>query len=134
MALQTGVIDGQENPLVTIATFKFNEVQKHCALSNHVWDGFIQVANPRIWKDLPKDLQEIVTRNVNSAALKQREDVKNGNDNIRKQLQDKGMTFNEVDQAAFRAVLKNAKFYQEWQKKFSPEAWAALEKYSGPLV
>ena len=38
-ALQTGVVDGQENPLVLIDTAKLYEVQKYCSLTNHVWAG-----------------------------------------------------------------------------------------------
>ena len=39
-ALQTGIVDGQENPLVLIDTAKLYEVQKYCSLTNHVWSGF----------------------------------------------------------------------------------------------
>jgi len=39
-ALQTGVVDGQENPLVLIDTAKLYEVQKYCSLTNHIWAGF----------------------------------------------------------------------------------------------
>src|SRR5205085_160421 len=39
-ALQTGVVDGQENPLVLIDTAKLYEVQKYCSITNHIWSGF----------------------------------------------------------------------------------------------
>jgi hypothetical protein len=44
-ALQTKVVDGQENPLAIISTAKLYEVQKFCSLTNHMWDGFWFLAN-----------------------------------------------------------------------------------------
>src|SRR5215831_2288489 len=38
-ALQTGVVDGQENPLILIDTAKLYEVQKYCSMTNHLWVG-----------------------------------------------------------------------------------------------
>ena len=46
-ALQTGIVDGQENPLVLIDTAKLYEVQKYCSLTNHVWSGFHTVVQRR---------------------------------------------------------------------------------------
>ena len=44
------------------------------------------------------------------------------------------MQFNAVDGKPFRDVLQKAGYYSDWQKKFGPEAWALLEKYSGKLA
>jgi len=49
-ALQTKVVDGQENPLAIISTAKLYEVQKYCSLTNHMWDGFWFLANRRAWE------------------------------------------------------------------------------------
>ena len=59
-ALQTRIVEGQENPLSLIDLFKFYEVQKYVSLTNHMWDGFWTLANARAWAELPKDLQQIV--------------------------------------------------------------------------
>src|SRR5665213_2275939 len=48
-ALQSKVVDGQENPLAIIATAKLYEVQKYCSLTNHMWDGFWFLANGKAW-------------------------------------------------------------------------------------
>src|SRR6266542_6137696 len=72
-ALQTKVVEGQENPLSVIDIAKLYEVQKYCSITNHMWDGFWFLANAGAWTKLPKDLQEIVARNLNAAALKDRE-------------------------------------------------------------
>jgi TRAP-type C4-dicarboxylate transport system substrate-binding protein len=45
-SLQTRIVDGQENPLSVIDAGKFYEVQKYCAVTNHVWDGYWICANP----------------------------------------------------------------------------------------
>src|SRR5262249_25136392 len=74
-ALQTKVVEGQENPLAIIATAKLYEVQRYCSLTNHMWDGFWLLANRRAWDRLPPDLQAIVANHFNEAAVSQRADV-----------------------------------------------------------
>src|SRR5690606_3855177 len=60
-ALQTGVVDGQEDPLAILSTAKLYEVQKYVSMTNHMWDGFWILLNRRAWQALPEDLQEIVS-------------------------------------------------------------------------
>ena len=83
---------------------------------------------------MPADLQEIVTRNVNAAGLKEREDVRILNDGLQADLKSKGMIINSTDADLFRAKLRSAGFYAEWHKKFGAEAWTILEKYTGKLL
>jgi tripartite ATP-independent transporter DctP family solute receptor len=133
-ALQTKIVEGQENPLSIIETAKLYEVQKYLATTNHMWDGFWFLANAKSWGALPKDLQEIATRNINEAALKDRADIKALNDGLGASLQAKGMVFNAPDPQSFRDALKKAGFYDEWKKNYGPEAWALLEKFTGSLA
>src|SRR3974390_854360 len=132
-ALQTKVVEGQENPLSLINLFKFFEVQKYVSFTNHMWDGFWTLANTAAFAALPKNLQEIVAKNVNAAALKEREDIRKLNESLQGELTQKGMTFNTTDTEKFRATLRSAGFYAEWKQKYGPEAWAALEKQVGGL-
>ena len=132
-ALQTRIVEGQENPLSLIDLFKFYEVQKYVSLTNHMWDGFWTLANARAWAELPKDLQQIVARNINGAALKEREDVRRLNDSMQGELARKGSVSNEIDTGKFRAVLRRAGFYADWKQKYGPQAWAALEQQVGSL-
>src|ERR1700741_5226200 len=74
-ALQTKIVEGQENPLAIIATAKLYEVQKFCSLTNHMWDGFWFLANRRAWQAVPKDIQAIVAKHINEAAVNERADV-----------------------------------------------------------
>lgn len=133
-ALQTRVVDGQENPLTILETQKLYEVQKFCSLTGHVWDGFWLVGNLRTWNALPEPLRATAARIFDEHALKQRAAVAALNQQLGESLKARGMSFNRPDVAPFRGLLRQAGFYRDWQKKFGPEAWALLEKYTGPLA
>jgi TRAP-type transport system periplasmic protein len=133
-ALQTKVVDGQENPLVQIDTYRLFEVQKYCSMTGHVWDGNWLIANGRKWTSLPKDGQEVIARCFDDAAVKQREDIVQLNTSLEKSLKDKGMIFNYPDKAPFRDALQKAGFYAEWKTKYGADAWAKLEQYCGVLA
>ena len=132
-ALQTRVVEGQENPLSLIAFNRLYEVQKYVSMTGHMWDGFWTLANGAAWASLPNDLKEIVARNINAAALREREDVRRLNDTLRAELAGKGMSFNETDAEKFRVKLRQAGFYADWKARYGAEAWAALEKQVGAL-
>ena len=132
-ALQTKIVDGQENPLPLIEIAKLYEVQKYCSMTNHMWDGFWFLANRRAWERLPKDAQEIVEREVNRSAEDERADIAKLNQGVRDKLQGLGLQFNDVDTGAFRAQLKQAGFYAEWKGKYGDEAWRVLEESVGSL-
>ncbi|AKM29718.1 ABC transporter substrate-binding protein [Pandoraea faecigallinarum] len=133
-ALQTHIVEAQENPLALLTTAKLYEVQKYVSMTNHMWDGFWFLANKQKWDKLPKDLQDIVTANVNAAAVAQREDVRKLNEGVTAELKQKGLVFNAPNNEQFREKLRAAGFYAEWHKKFGDEAWAMLEKYTGKLA
>ena len=59
-ALQTGVVDGTENPLSNFYNSKFYEVQKSLTLSSHGYLGYLVVMSEKFWRELPSDLQEVV--------------------------------------------------------------------------
>ena len=56
------------------------------------------------------------------------------NASLQKDLEAKGMIFNTPDLASFRAALKTAGFYAQWQKTYGDDAWKVLEQYSGKLA
>jgi TRAP-type C4-dicarboxylate transport system substrate-binding protein len=131
--LQTRIVDGKETPLVSIEAAKIYEVQKYCSITNHMWDGYWCLANTKAFELMPKDLQEIVARNINRAALDQRKENLRLNQSLQAELEKKGLIFNQPDPESFRAALTKARFYAEWRQKFGPEAWKLLEKHSGEL-
>jgi TRAP-type transport system periplasmic protein len=132
-ALQTKIADGQENPLALIESAKFYEVQKFCSLTNHAWDGFWLISSGRIWKTLPKDVQDVLQKHVNAAARKQRDDIVKANADYQKVLEQKGLTFNATNAEAFQAALAKTSFYKDAKAKFGDEARALLQKYAGNI-
>jgi C4-dicarboxylate-binding protein DctP len=56
-ALQTGVVDGQENTWSNIYTQKMNEVQKYATVTNHGYIGYVVVVNKKFWDGLPADIR-----------------------------------------------------------------------------
>ncbi|MCP9626929.1 TRAP transporter substrate-binding protein [Rhodopseudomonas palustris] len=133
-ALQTKVVEGQENPLALISTAKLYEVQKYCSLTNHMWDGFWFLANRRAWERLPADVREIVAKNINAAAVKEREDTAKLNATVKEELTAKGLIFNQPTVTPFRDKLRSAGFYAEWKGKYGDQAWSLLEKSVGKLA
>jgi TRAP-type transport system periplasmic protein len=132
-ALQTKIVEGQENPLALISTAKLYEVQKYCSLTNHMWDGYWFLANRRALEALPPDVRSVVEKNVNAAALRARDDTEKLNATVREELAGKGLLFNQPDLVPFREKLRSAGFYSEWKGKYGEEAWAILEKSVGKL-
>jgi tripartite ATP-independent transporter DctP family solute receptor len=132
--LQTHLVDGQENPLAVVESAKLYEVQKHCAMTNHVWDGLWVLFSPRAWNRLPPDLQKLASDVLNETALQQRKATADLNGNLKTVLAGKGMQFTTPDPAPFREKLAKAGFYKEWQARFGNEAWQVLEKYTGTLA
>ena len=132
-ALQTKVVEGQENPLAIISTAKLYEVQKYCSLTNHMWDGFWFIANRRAWEAVPADIRAIVAKHINAAAVLERADVAKLNAGLQQDLAGKGLVFNQPVVAPFRDKLRSAGFYSEWKGKYGDQAWALLEKSVGKL-
>ncbi len=130
-ALQTGIVDGQENPVGLIVTSKFYEVQKYCSFTNHMWQGFWCLINQKAWNTLPADLQEIAERNLDQSGLAQRQDLARLNDSYIKTLKTAGIVMNDVDSAPFRERLKTSGYYANARKGFGEEAWSLLEEASG---
>jgi TRAP-type transport system periplasmic protein len=133
-ALQTHIVEGQENPLAQVSTGKLYEVQKYCALSNHCWSGYWIVGNRQALASLPPELRDIVARNFDGAADQERADLLELERSLQADLTAKGMVFNKLDAAQFRGALVKAGFYGQWQKTYGADAWAQLEKYTGKLT
>lgn len=133
-ALQTRIVEGQENPLTLVSSAKLYEVQKYCSLTNHVWDGFWMLGNSASFARLPADMQAIVSKHINAAVVAQRDDLAKLQGSIRDTLKDKGLELVESPPEAFRARLQSANYYSEWHDKFGDAPWAILEKYAGKLA
>jgi len=87
-ALQTGVVDGQENPANVIYPTKLYEVQKYMTLSDHSYHGYVVVTNPKFWAGLPPHIRTALeaaltetTEFFHAATMKENQD---GVEGIRK--------------------------------------------------
>ena len=132
-ALQTGVVEGQENPLPIVATSKLNEVQKYCSLTSHVWDAYLILGNRRSFQRLPADVRDIVEHELNRSADEERRDIAALSSVLQEDLTAKGMRFIDVDKTAFREKLKKTSFYSDWRSKFGEEGWRHLQDAVGEL-
>lgn len=115
-ALQTGVVDGEENPLDTIQRMKFYEVQKHLVLSGHGAMEDVILFNPAWWSSLPAEYQTVITDAFNEvipeliahkataveAAL---EEIKASGIDIREMGEDEKTAFREKMYPAARAAF-----------------------------
>ncbi len=131
-ALQTHVVDGQENPPANIMTGRFYEVQKYLSMTGHQWSGYWLLMNSDAWKSLPADIQTIVTKNAGIAAQKQRTAVIAANIALVATLKGKGMAVNEADRTGMRAQLGG--FYKRWKGEFGDTLWSLLESATGKLT
>jgi C4-dicarboxylate-binding protein DctP len=68
-ALQTGVVDGQENTPSNMYTQKFHEVQKYTTLTNHGYIGYVVVVNKKFWDGLPADIRGQLEKAMNEATV-----------------------------------------------------------------
>ncbi|MBU6458459.1 MAG: TRAP transporter substrate-binding protein [Bradyrhizobium sp.] len=66
-ALQTGVVDGQENTWSNIYTQKMHEVQKYITVTNHGYIGYVVVVNKKFWDDLPADIRDELSKAMKEA-------------------------------------------------------------------
>jgi TRAP-type transport system periplasmic protein len=133
-ALQTKIVDGQENPLALIQSAKLYEVQKYVSMTGHIWDGHFIFTNAKNWAAMPKEVRDVIASNFAAAAVKERQDIVVENKRLEEEMKKSGLIFNYPDKAPFRETLQKNGFYAEWKKKYGDEAWAILEKYSGSLA
>ena len=129
--LKSGKAEAQENPLAILQGFKLYEVVKYVSMTNHMWSGYNLMANFATWRALPDDLKAVIERNAAKYVRQQREDQGRLNASLRADLAARGLQFNEVDQAAFRARLPAV--YATWKEKLGSKCWALLEAEVGKL-
>src|SRR5690606_5608481 len=95
-ALEQGVVDGQENPWITIQSSRFNEVQPYATETNHVYTPFVTLVSERFWNKLPESYQELLVEAAGEMGRYEREVSRTLNDAIKQQLKDEGMQITEL--------------------------------------
>ncbi|HEY7787724.1 MAG TPA: TRAP transporter substrate-binding protein [Casimicrobiaceae bacterium] len=114
-ALQTGVMDGEENPLTQIYSAKLQEVQKYLSMSGHVYTPACLTVGTTHWQSLPADVRKTLEDAAKETqAYVYATAVKDEGDLLEK-LKSAGMQVNEVDKTAFINASKT--IYDEFGKE-----------------
>ena len=112
VALQQGVVDGQENPLTNIVSSKLYEVQKYLSLSGHKYEVTPFLIGKRAWERLPAADQKIFQDAATEATALQRKLSKEADEKLLVELKGKGVQVDSVDRAQFVAATKPV--YDKW--------------------
>ncbi len=120
MGLQTGVIDGQENPPVVLYNAKLYEVQKYVMLTGHIMQNQAIVINDKFYQSLSPAFQKILLEAAIEAANFQNDLVLKQEKVDLDRLKEKGMTIVQPDVKAFREATKDVykKFAEKWAPRF----------------
>ena len=114
-ALQTGVMDGQENPFTQIYSAKLQEVQKYLSLSGHVYTPAYVTVGTKRFESLPADVRKILEDTAKETQAFVYETAAKDDDELLGKLKQAGMQVNEVDKDAFVAASKS--IYEEFGKE-----------------
>ena len=123
VALRQGVIDGQENPLSSINSAKFYEVQKYISLSNHVFTPTVIMISKLHWDGWPSDVQAAIMEASRVAMAFSHEQSAANESKLRAGMEEHSK-FNDIDGAAFREASKP--LYAEIEEKVGKDLWAKV--------
>jgi len=115
VALQTGVMDGQENPLTQIYSSKFQEVQKYLSLSGHVYTPAYLATGKAKFASLPPDVQAILAQAAKDTQAYVYEQAAKLDNELLDKIKAAGVKVNDVDKDAFIAASKTV--YEEFGKE-----------------
>jgi len=127
-ALQTGVMDGQENPFTQIYSAKLHEVQKFLSLSYHVYTPAYVTVGSRKWAALPAEVRQVLEDTAKETQAFVYQTAQREEESLLGKLKQHGIAINEVNQDAFVAASKP--IYDE----FSTEVKGAKEAIDKAIV
>jgi C4-dicarboxylate-binding protein DctP len=132
-ALQTGVVDGQENTASNMYTQKMDEVQKYTTLTNHGYIGYVVVVNKKFWDGLPGDIRTQLEKAMKEATVYGNEISAKENAEALDEMKKKGktqfITPTEAETAAMRKAMEP--IYDDMAKRVGKESIADLQKAVG---
>ena len=114
-ALQTGVMDGEENPFTQIYSAKLQEVQKYLSLSGHVYTPAYVTVGAKRWDGLPAEIRKTLEDTAKETQAFVYETAARDDDELLAKLKKEGMQVNDVDKDAFVAASKS--IYDEFGKE-----------------
>ncbi|MCG5238480.1 TRAP transporter substrate-binding protein [Azospirillum doebereinerae] len=132
-ALETGTVDGQENPFKTIELTKFNEVQKYLTVTRHIYNPQSLIVSKKFWDTLNADEKSLFQTAAAEATAFQRKISREQDAEALASLKAKGMTVNELppeELAKIRETVKPVveKYKADIGDALVGEAFAAIEK------
>lgn len=119
LALKTGIVDGQENPLPTIKSGKFHEVQKYIILTGHVMTPRLVVVNETFWKKIPAADQKIIQDALTTHMTWSNQQIMEQEKLLIDEMKAAGLTIVEPDVESFRKAtlaVVPPKFESKWGK------------------
>ncbi|NHZ96490.1 TRAP transporter substrate-binding protein [Massilia sp. CCM 8734] len=129
-ALQTGVVDGTENPPSNMFTQKMHEVQKHVTLSNHGYLGYAVIVNKKFWDGLPADIRTSLTTAMRDATTFEKAIAQRDNDMALEAIKKTGKTAiytpSAAEQAEWRKVLLPV--HKQMESRIGAELIASINK------
>lgn len=128
-ALAQGVVDGQENPLQNIWNGKFYEVQKHLAMTGHIYNSAYILIAEKFWSGLPADQRKALAESIQEASNFQLEMVANLDKQLLEDMKAKGMQVTMPDRNAFRTATAPA--YDVFYAKFGDRGRKIIEAIRG---
>jgi tripartite ATP-independent transporter DctP family solute receptor len=114
LALQQGVVDGQENPAAAITSMKFFEVQKYFMKTGHITQGNHIFVSEKVYKKLPADIKKAIFEAAQETADWANKQAFEIEDTLLKELHDKGMQIVEVDRDVFIKAAQPV--YNDYEK------------------
>jgi len=114
-ALQTGVMDGQENPFTQIYSAKFQEVQKYLSLTGHVYTPAYATVGAKKWATLPDDVRKILEDTAKETQAYVYQMAEKGDSELLDKIKAAGVQVNTPNKDAFIAASKPV--YEEFAKE-----------------
>ncbi|MBL8429496.1 MAG: TRAP transporter substrate-binding protein [Dechloromonas sp.] len=132
-ALQTGVVDGTENPLSNLYTQKMHEVQKHLTLTEHGYLGYAVIVNRKFWDGLPADIRKQLDDAMEQATRYANQIAKVENDSSLEAVKKSGKTTVYVPTKEERLAFKKAMapVHQKMEGRIGKEVIQAVYKDIG---
>jgi tripartite ATP-independent transporter DctP family solute receptor len=108
MALAQGVADGQDNPISVIYFMKFYEVQKHLAVTRHIYNNMIHTISAKTWAKLTPEQKTIFQEESKQAGAFMRQQIMSQEEDLIAKMQQAGTQVTRPNLALFRAAMKPA--------------------------
>ncbi|GEN24366.1 C4-dicarboxylate ABC transporter [Halomonas cupida] len=116
IALQQGVVDGQENPLMNIYSSKLHEVQDYISLTGHKYESTPLLMSKVVWDSLSPEDQQAVQEAAVEAGEFNRQASLEADENLRSAMEEEGVEFNDVDKTPFIEATQSV--YDDWRKQY----------------